>query len=120
LVWRYIDRNCFFVQSQFYVHGEAIVNVAVMIIPDKDGVGRKQTSIAVGGSGVDMGRMKDTEAILTGEEIDRTSIERAVDSIVKEVQVASDLNGSSDFKKRVLAATFERLVTSLRGSEKRP
>ncbi len=94
--------------------GEAIVNVAVMIIPDEAGK-MKRAHVAVGGSGVDMGRMKETEASLSEERMEQSIIERAIDSILKEVQVTSDLNGSADFKKHVLATTFERVLRSIGG-----
>ena len=92
--------------------GEAVVNVAVMIIPDND-FRLKHASIAVGGSGVDMGRMKETEALLAGQKVEPPIIEQAVDSIVEEVQVTSDLNGSADFKKRILATSFQSVLASL-------
>ncbi len=93
--------------------GEAIVNIGLKIRFDKN---RKclDPSIAIGGAGMNLERMYEAEKILADNIIDKSLIDQLVSSVMNSVQANPDLNGSADFKRRVLGVELGRLLETMR------
>lgn len=93
--------------------GEAIVNVAMKIRFDNRHT-CLDSSIAIGGAGFDLSRMHEAEKLLSNNIIDNTVIDQVVLSVINSAQASSDLNGTADFKKRVLGVEMMRLLETMR------
>ncbi|MBI2183545.1 MAG: FAD binding domain-containing protein [Thaumarchaeota archaeon] len=89
----------------------ALVNVAARTSLDINGI-CGDASIAVGGKGVELSRMKEAEAVLTGKPLNENTIGAASQKASDTAKVEDDipLRGSAEYKKHIVKVMVNRAL----------
>jgi len=91
-------------------HGDfAIVSAAAQILIGKDGVCRR-AAVALGGASGFPLRIAATEAVLTGNPVDKKVVAAAADAVDNAIDPQNDLHASANYRRRVAKVLVERVI----------
>ncbi|HZW57969.1 MAG TPA: FAD binding domain-containing protein [Nitrososphaerales archaeon] len=102
--------------------GESVASVAIRLTLDGSLAHSHctQACVAIGGAGIDTQRISEAETFLTNSGHTTTDVlQHTSDLVAKEAHIVPDLNGSAEFKRKILSVQTKRTLSKLLAADSR-